>query len=170
MEVRDELIDEIGGDAELASVGVAAAKTVSIDGQDCPLAEMGLPSGLMVPKGVVVTRMRIRASWTMQVGKGDRVLILWPLKVKEEEIALKRSRGDEHRAHNELAKMCVRAIDGRMVVWDGSDPAASIDTVWDEIGPKGRAFVRTWHGRMHSPDDSELEDFLVNCLATATAQ
>jgi hypothetical protein len=131
-----------------------------------------LPKGLTLPrKGNTVAFLRIPARWTTDPGSGrDRVCLVWAIGETEERLAYQRSRGDAHRSVNELAKACIRAVDGVKARWDGKAPGTNgdIHEFWTNIGPKGRQMVRNYYMKTHSVTDEEALDFFSNHFVNVT--
>lgn len=126
------------------------------------------PNLKLPPSGVVMAFLRIPSKLTMNPSKGDRQCIVWPLDEVEETRAHKRARGERPLAVQELAKGCVRAVDGAAVEWGMG--AANLMTFWKEIGPKGRALVINYYMKQHVVDEEEALDFFSNHFAAVTVQ
>jgi hypothetical protein len=129
-----------------------------------------LPEKLKIPLGVTLAVLRVRKELTITPHKGDRVLVVWPINEVEERQAVQRARGDEYALSTELAKACIRAVDG--VVADRTGATAhpgNVGILWRELGPKGRHLVRTYYTRTHTLSQEETADFFMNCMVTRTA-
>ncbi len=100
-----------------------------------------LPPKAKVPLGATVAWIRVKKEWTTSPQKGDRVLVVWPLNEMEERQAVARARGDQYMLTNELAKACIRVVDGNLawvltVATPAARPAGDVDDA-----------VRHWEGR-----------------------
>lgn len=128
-----------------------------------------IPPDFKMPPGRVISFLRFRADWTDTPAKGDRQCIVWNLTDADERIALKRgATQDAVSMVNELAKQCVRAVDGVKVNWGLARGPGSIDEFWREIGAKCRQLVVRWYTQNHALSDEEQKDFFENCVAVRT--
>lgn len=128
-----------------------------------------LPADLLIPKGVVVGFVRIRARWTVAPGLGDRTAVVWPLTDIDERLALGRCQDNPYTALNEQTIQMVRAIDGLKVNWAvKSGELGNIRDFWREIGPKGRQVLQRYYNQTHNLTIAETADFLQTCVATRT--
>lgn len=123
-----------------------------------------VPGDLKIPAGVEVGFFLFKASWTANRAKGDRVCIVWPLTDRDERVALTRCT-TPLMASSELAKQMIRSFDGMKADW-GAAPGrpGSVDTFWDEIGPKCRGLLKRYHGETHSMKPGELAYFFGSCV------
>lgn len=128
-----------------------------------------IPRDLKIPHGKQLSFIKFKAEWTDTAHKGDRHIIIWPLSVSDEQMAIKRSHGDDIRAGNELPKQMIRAIDGHKADWTGMPGPGSVDLFWDEIGAKCRRELKNWFGKTHILNDKENEDFFSSCVVIRSA-
>ena len=124
-----------------------------------------IPEGIVAPRGIEKQFVRIRSSWTYAPHKGDRILIVWPLSEGDEKLAYMRCANEQNRAIWELSKQMIRAIDGQVADWSGVPGPANVDTLWREIGMKGRGLLMRLYTQFHSRDAQESADFFGNCIA-----
>lgn len=131
-----------------------------------------VPPLLKMPsEGSQVAFIRIPAVWTRTPARGDRVCICWPINETEERLAHTRARGDAMRSLTELAKATIRAVDGEKADWSGvGSKKGSVSAFWTDIGPKGRAVIRTWYVRTHTVTDEEALDFFSKHFVNVTVQ
>lgn len=140
------------------------------EASDGPAWATAVPPQLKIPVGVQVTWIRILAKWTYTPSKGDRILLCWPLNEVEEGQAVDRGRGKQHLVTNELAKGCVRLVDGHLADRTGTPGrAGSLASLWRELGPKGRHIMRTYYARAHSMSEDEVLSFFSTCIDSRTA-
>ncbi len=126
-----------------------------------------VPAGLVLPKGRVVTFLKLEAALcSATVDKGDRQVIMWELSVRDERAARSRTMGDSTRTYDELAKQMFRSMDGALVNW--GNPLA-VETFWDEIGPKHRDAIVSWYLHTHRLTDAERLRFFAYSVDTKTA-
>ena len=128
-----------------------------------------VPEGFAPPAGRQLTFLLFRGAWTDSPGKGDRTCILWNLTEADEKLALKRTRGEAMRTLDELAKQCVRVVDGHAADWTGKQGPGSVERWWREVGSKCRQQVKNHYVKTHTLDASETADFFTNCVAVRTA-
>lgn len=81
------------------------------------------------------------------------------LTAEEELMAAKRARNDVVRLASELAKECLRAVNGKPV----SAASGTVDTAWNTMHPKVRQLVMGAYGRIHSPEPTDEQLFLESC-------
>lgn len=129
------------------------------------------PPGLKIPPGKELAFVRLKARWTDAPQKGDRSLILWPLSVNDEKLALQRTRGEQIRTLPELAKQTIRAVDGKRAGWGGEPESTHypVERLWEEIGPKCRPMIINHHLKTHALDDEEQADFFLNCVVVRSS-
>jgi len=166
---EEEAAEAFGGDPEPKEE--LPLDGVPVDGGELPNWANQLPVSLKVPEDTQVAWIRIRADMTIRPNGGDRVLVLWPLNEVEEKQAIARARGgDQHALIAELSKACIRMIDGIPTDRTGSMLVpGSLSKTWRDIGPKGRALVRTYYQRVHTLTMEESTDFFLNCFVTKIA-
>lgn len=121
-----------------------------------------VPETLALPPGREVVFMRFKAAWTDYPSKGDRQCILWTLTDNDEKHAAKRARGDSTRGIVELAKGCVRAMDGHRADWTTPVGPGSVDRFWNDIGTKCRQMVVNYYFKTHALSQEEQADFFTN--------
>lgn len=126
-----------------------------------------MPSGLVVPPDRTVYFVRFKAEWTLARSKGDRVLVLWPITVREEKIGYGRARGDTSQVMDMLSQMAIRAIDGVPVKADVH--AHTCAKLYDELGLKCVAQLRNWYARQHGLGQEALLDFYGSCIAVVSS-
>jgi len=156
-------------------------------------AAAAIPQDLKVPKGREVAFLRFKSAWcdsrfrekgipTTYRRRRDpnspwetyeelsRVLVIWPLNLGEERLAMKRAR-DPSDTPGELAKQMIRAVDGRRIDWtgewgkrDNGETLESPDRIWEELGPKCRPLVIAQYRQLHTLSTPELANFLVDCI------
>lgn len=85
-----------------------------------------------------------------------REVTLVELTGEEEIFATKRGRNEVMLIAAELAKESLRAIDGKHV----STGDGTTDSAWREMHPKVRNFITTAYGRLHMPEQEDVQDFL----------
>jgi hypothetical protein len=129
-----------------------------------------VPSGLIIPRGKQIYFIRIPAEWTDRQAEGDRQCIAWNLTVADEDIALKRTRGEQTRVVRECTMMMVRAIDGHKVDWVNITGPGNVRKWFDAIGPRGRLLVQNVYARTHSIDDAMASRFFVDCFASMSSK
>lgn len=157
-------------------------------------AGQAIPEDLKIPKGRELSFLRFKSAWTDSRfrDKGilttyrrrasvdapwetyeelSRVIVLWPLNLAEERLAMKRSRDPSDTA-GELAKQMIRAVDGRRIDWTGAwgkrdngELLESPERIWEEIGPKCRPLVIAHYRQLHQLQPGELANFLVDCIS-----
>jgi len=125
------------------------------------------PAQMKAPPGRKIVIMRFRPSWTLAPEKGERQIVCWQLTELEEHQAAQRARGDDRRMVHEMAKQCIRYIDGQRVNWTMTPGmGANISAFWDEIGSACRKLVIHYYIKAHTlPDDDQL-DFFSNCITS----
>jgi len=126
-----------------------------------------VPEDLKIPPGRSVFFVRFKAEWTLNKNGHDRVLILWPITVREEKIAIKRARGEVGEIMDELTKMAVRCVDGKPVKPDMA--AQVLGKLWDELGLKCVAQLRNWYQRQHTLEPEQALDFYGSCFAVTSS-
>ncbi len=151
-----------------------APKKNPLDGvtspDEIPEWVLPMPAEVKLPKaGRQIVYMRFPAKWCEDPSLGDHQCILWSLSERDEVQAYTRARGDQNRAMQELSKGCIRVLDGIAADWGGNNPAGSVNTFWNMIGPKGRSMVRNYYGKTHLVDPDEALDFFSNHFAVGTA-
>jgi hypothetical protein len=78
------------------------------------------------------------------------------LTAEEEQMAIKRARGDQFRLAGELVKESLREIDGKRVsLADGS-----VDAAWNRMPAKIRSLVLQAYAQIHNPPEGAAEGFL----------
>lgn len=145
-------------------------KIPSAEGSRRAPAWANVPKEMKFPRGIQVLFIRIRADLTMYPGKGDRQVIIWPLTDGDEKLAIGRSMANAARAGTEMAKQMIRAADGMRINWTGdpSSPGTDIDSLWHEIGPKGRNLMQRLFAQLHAMNEDELVDFLEHCISVVS--
>ncbi len=124
---------------------------------------------MRLPRGVDVLVIRIPAKWTPLRQKGDRILVLWELSEGDEKMAFGRGQGDAVRATSELAKQCIRSVDGHAADWSGDQAhPGCVDRVWREIGAKGRNHLIRLSSQLNHPSTEQVRDFFENCIAAVS--
>ena len=123
-----------------------------------------VPGDLTLPRGKMIYFIRIPADWTDRPAEGDRQCIAWNLTVADEDIALKRTRGEQTRVMRECAMMMVRAVDGHKVDWTNINGPGGVRKWFDAIGPRGRVLVQNVYARTHSVDDEVALRFFADCF------
>lgn len=126
-----------------------------------------MPPDLVVPPDRTVYFVRFKAEWTLARSKGDRVIILWPITVKEEKLGFKRARGESAEVMDQLTSMGIRAIDGNAL--KPALHAAACAKLFDELGLKCVAQLRNWYARNHALGADQLVDFYGSCIAVVSA-
>lgn len=126
----------------------------------CPL-----PKGLRFPRGIPIMFLRIRAALTETPWKGDRAIVMWQLSLGDKRIAIGRCNGDVHRLTDELLKVTIHAVDGRLVDNSGTPDSMNVDLVWSEIGEKGRSILQRAFTQLNVVSPQEVTDFFENCVA-----
>jgi hypothetical protein len=157
--------DEVQEASEMLSALTAPPKNREIPRVDGAPDWAVIPPGFNPPKGVQLYFMRFRGAWTEKPNKGERQCILWSLSVGDEKNALSRARGDVLRTLDEMSKQTVRAIDGQLVDWTGTNAEANLDVWWNEIGPRCRALLQRHYTQTHNLSSKEQDDFFENCIA-----
>jgi hypothetical protein len=130
-----------------------------------------VPSGLVIPPGVVIGYLRFRAEWTVAEHLGDRQCILWPLTPQDEQVGYMRIRDVNANAVAILAQHQIRAIDGHKVTWDAAalKHPANVYNFWRDIGPKCRQMIIRWYHQSHALDVGETADFFEHCVAVRSS-
>lgn len=126
-----------------------------------------MPPDLVVPPDRTVYFVRFKAEWTLARSKGDRVIILWPITVKEEKLAYKRARGESAEVMDQLSSMAIRAVDGNAL--KPATHAAACAKLYEELGLKCVAQLRNWYARNHALGGEQLLDFYGSCIAVVSA-
>lgn len=80
------------------------------------------------------------------------------LTANEQMMAANRARANVARLALELPMQSIVAANGKKV----STADGTVEKIWDALGPKGRELVVTAYGRLHTPEDTEVEDFLAS--------
>lgn len=133
-----------------------------------------IPDGLQIPRGKKVFFMRFLAKWTDRPDMGDRVVVLWTLSVSDEKLARKRIT-DSNEAIPEMAKQCVRVIDGKKVDHTGMAASkkaklgeikagADLNSFWNEIGPSCRQMIQNWYMNTHMLSAEDQLVFFASCI------
>jgi hypothetical protein len=190
----------LDGEEQVAGTPAVELESEEAGGDDTPdWARPWVPPDLAVPPGAQVCFMRFPSAWTAardrgvmvdyptiernargeRVGEGkaarlSRVLVCWPITIREENLALKRVRDPTGRGStDEKAKAFIRAVDGKRVDWTGSWRQSaelySPEAIWEELGPKCRGPVRAQYLTLHQLSDQEMLDFLADCLVVTSA-
>jgi len=129
-----------------------------------------MPNGLIIPRGKEIYFIKIPAEWTDRPNEGDRQCIAWNLTVADEDIALKRTRGEQTRVVRECTMMMVRAIDGQKADWTNLNGPGNIRKWFDAIGPRGRLLVQNVYARTHSIDEDVASRFFADCFASMSSK
>ena len=124
-----------------------------------------IPQGMRFPRNITVTFICVPADQTAARGKGDRYLILWELNEPDEKLAHGRGMGDGVRTVSELAKQMIRGFDGMHPSWAGPGTPDSIDTLWQDLGAKGRGLLRRLYTQINQFDEAALTDFFEKRIA-----
>lgn len=142
-------------------------RIVTLDSAVEPPVWAIIPEKFKFPKGKTVYFMRFMADMTDTPNGGDRQCILWNLSMADEDIGLKRTRGDHMRVNRELAMMMIRAVDGHAADWTGagSRSPGSVRHWMDLIGAKCRQEVQNLYLRTHGLAPEERARFFVDCFA-----
>lgn len=130
-------------------------------------AAEALPVDMKIPPDTQVTFIRFKGEWTRRKSKGDRILVLWPITVKEEKIAYKRARGDSSEVVDQLTMMSIRCIDGVKVTPERH--AMDCGQLWMDLGIACVQMLRNWYARTHSLPMEQKMDFFGNCIAVRSA-
>lgn len=88
--------------------------------------------------------------------KAIKTIGLVVLTSEEELRATKRAGGDSARLAWELAKQSLTRVDATVLREDDG----SIDSAWRSMHPKIRMLVLTAYTKLHTPEQSEIDDFL----------
>lgn len=138
---------------------------------DSPPDWAKIPAGLVLPKGKMIYFIKIPADLTDRPGEGiDRQAIAWNLNVADEDIGLKRARGDQARVTRELTMAMIRAVDGVKADWSMTPGAPGDVRKWmNDIGPRGRILVQNVYIRTHSVDGEVAMRFFVGCFVPMTS-
>jgi hypothetical protein len=158
------------GEAAGARIDNAEAGGLAIPAEQERLPEWAeLPADLIIPSGIVVGFLRVRAAWTVRPDLGDRTAVVWPLTDVDERLALSRCQDNPYTAINEQTIQMIRAVDGVRVDWaaKSGDPG-NIRDFWREIGPKGRQVLQRYYNQTHNLTIGETADFLESCVAVRT--
>ena len=116
------------------------------------------------PRGYKILFVRFRAHLTAVPGKGERQAILWSLGPEDFRLAVSRGMGDAHRVSDEIAKQCIRAIDGVAVDWATGGVQNNPDQFWRDVGQAYRTQLVRLANQVNSLDAKELRDFLEHCV------
>lgn len=130
-------------------------------------ADGALDPDLKIPPDTQVTFIRFKAEWTRRKSKGDRIIVVWPITVKEEKIAYKRSRGDSSEVVDQLTMMAIRCIDGQKVTPERH--AMDCGQLWMDLGVACVQMLRNWYARTHSLPMEQKMDFFGNCIVVRSA-
>lgn len=197
VELSEEFPDEGSPAGHVPAVELESEES---SGDDTPeWAKPHIPADLRIPPGAQVCFMRFPSAWTAARDKGvdvdyptierdakggvaghgsvrrlSRVLVCWPITVREENLALKRVKDPTGRGSvDEKAKAFIRAVDGKRVDWTGdwrrNAELCSPEAIWEELGPKCRGPVRAQYLKLHQLTDEEMLDFLADCLVVTSA-
>jgi hypothetical protein len=164
-----------------------------MEARDVPPAQTGgIPAWAVVPPGLVFPRhrlavfMRIPSSWTYAPAVGIplkvetaldiaeaggvagglwRQIVVWPLSIGDQKLALGRAMADPNRFPQELTKQMVRAVDGEVVDWSGAGGAANLDTLWEQLGGPGQNLLNRIWSQLHVLQKDRLTRFFENYIA-----
>lgn len=92
---------------------------------------------------------------TSLAGFGVTSVGLVELSAEEEMLATKRASNDAVRLAFELARECLRQVNGKPV----STSDGSSDLAWSKMHPKVRNLIVTAFGHLHQPKDEEVLNF-----------
>jgi hypothetical protein len=126
-----------------------------------------VPESLQIPPGRTITFVRFKPDVMLNKTSPGHTLILWPLTVREEKIAIKRARGEVGEMMDELTKICVRCVDGKPV--QPAMAAQVLGKLWDEIGLKCVSQLRNWYQRNHTMDQEQIVDFYGSCIVVRSS-
>lgn len=149
--------EEKSGAAKLRDITKANAGAIV---QDVP-AWVKMPPGLIIPKGVEVSFMKLPTRT-----RGEIQIIIWELSVRDERLARARAMGDGTRLVEEMAKQMIRSIDDEIIGW--ADPIV-VERAWDEIGSKYRNMLVVYYLKAHQLEDEERVDFFANRVVARRA-
>lgn len=145
------------------------------DGEPAEVVTEGEPAWFVAPDkwappvGYQVHYVLFKAKNTATPAKGDRHCAFWILTEAEENMAIKRSRGEGARIMAEMAKAMVRSIDGHKADMTASGKPGDVNRFWNEIGPKYRQMMKALYSKTHALDAEEIADFFINCIAVRTS-
>lgn len=125
------------------------------------------PANFKAPPGRRVVVMRFRPGWTHAPEKGERQIVCWPLTEQEEHLASQRAHGNDRKMVSELAKQCVRYVDGMRVDWTMT-PGAGVDVnqVWRELGSACTKLIIHYYVKAHTLSAEDQIDFFANCIVS----
>lgn len=146
-----------------------------------------IPPNLSFPRGRQVAFVRFPSAWTTRpekglvyegpeagpyAGKPHRQAILWTLSIADEKFARADAKGDSLAVYNEMAKHCVRAIDGVVVDWSTGAVATGpghVPTFWEEVGPACRSLLVNYYHRSHALSREDAAHFFLSCFVVRSA-
>lgn len=129
-----------------------------------------IPKGFKLPKGKFIYYLRFPAEWTDKPGEGERQCIMWNLTIEDEDMALKRARGDDMRANRELSMAMVRAVDGYVADFsNGKRNPGDMLRWFNAIGGKCRLLVQNVYTRTHNVDEEMKRRFFTDCFVFTTS-
>ncbi len=164
-----EELDEAQAAAEFADEPQEAAEAKEEAPGEIPEWAVVPKDVKMPPQGASVAFIRIRAAWTTNPAKGDRWCMVAAIGETEEKLAYSRARGDQIRSVAELAKACIRVVDGYKADWSGvGSKKGSVSEFWASIGGKGRQLLRNYYVRTHTVSEEEALDFFAKDFVNVT--
>lgn len=132
------------------------------------------PDNFKVPVGRTLIFIKLKANWTDNPAKGDRIVVCWLLSDADEDAALARCNNKSYRMVTEFTKGMIRAVDGKRAVFPGAtvkgvNDVVNINVFWREIGSKCRQLLEGIYSQTHKLTTEELVDFFQDCMITRTA-
>lgn len=130
-----------------------------------------IPNGIKLPPvGTQIVFMRVPAAWTRDPAGGDLQCVLWPLEDHEELAAYQRARGDHPRSVIELAKGCIKIVNGEKADWSRGAATSNVTKFWKQCGAKARHMIRNYYAKQHMVSATEALDFFSKHFVAVTVQ
>jgi hypothetical protein len=178
-----EELDELEAkEAEQVAAQDAQDAQVAAPADEGPPPWVVIPQNMKFPEGRQIVFMRFPSEWTTRPkaglvwggpdtfknssidypfkGKPHRQCILWTLSVNDERLARKAAGGESLVVFEELAKRCIRAIDGQVADLTRGR-LGNVPQFWEEIGPACRQQIVNYYHRSHSLSEEQRQVFFL---------
>ncbi len=124
-----------------------------------------LPAGLAPPRGVVVVQYTFTPAIHGDEDRGEIVVTTWELSLKEERLALKRTKGATDDVAYQYVRLFVRAVGDDVVDWKTAAGDRLVDALLDDLGAKGRNLLMNAYQRQCMPTPEESDGFFATARA-----